>query len=402
MRSSVLAFIVLFPASATWAACSSSTPDAPSQDLPFVDGGTWGLLPDGAIALPDGASALPDAGGGPITPAAVCDAYIACVAATTPAGLGVVAEAYGRDGTCWKTLSADTCRGACKTGIVQTHRAYPKEEACDLCDTSADCPSQLPSCDTVSRKCFECGADADCAGKTNKACDTTKRICVECMQAADCQDPNRPACDPATNRCVMCATNQDCQGGFGGICDAATKQCRGCNGDAECTGAAPKCDPAGRCVGCVDGSTCPSGACGMSGACCDPNTCAKNGVQCGFTIDLLGCGLFTEIPCGACPGAQNCVHSACKDPPANHCGAGCGGRCGYVPESNSYECVNVSSSCNSKSNIPCSAGFECTSRKDPITGTYYDVCVDYCLTNADCKVGTCSSLSGVKGLGTCQ
>jgi hypothetical protein len=416
MRSTLLACALLFPLSITWAACSGGPA---SNDAP----GSGGGAPDGGAMPPPAAdaAAAPDAVV-PLTPEGICGQYIACVAATTPAGLGVVAEGYGKDGTCWKTLSGATCEAACKTGIVQTHKAYPDEEACDLCEASGDCPSQRPACDLASHKCFECASSVDCAKKSGaKACDTTTRTCVECTSNGDCTArPDRSVCDTIRNVCAMCASNADCAGGGPPVCDATTKTCRSCSGDGECPGgvcssgacrqcrtdrecpaAAPHCSQVGTCVACVDGSTCPSGACGMSGACCDPNTCAKQSVQCGFTIDPLGCGLFTPIPCGACPGAQNCVQDACKDPPANHCGTGCAGRCGYVPESNSYECVNVSSSCNSKASIPCSAGFMCEPYKDPVTGNTVDICVDYCLVDADCKAGTCKSLSGVKGLGTC-
>jgi hypothetical protein len=416
MRRPLHVTFALVAASFTWMACSSSPPDAPQGALPGLDAGAGVAPGDG------GSGPAADSGAAPTTPAGICAQYVACVAATTPAGLGVVAEAYGKDGTCWKTLDAETCKGACKTGIVQTHKAFPKAEACDLCDSSADCPSEAPVCDPSTRRCFECAGAADCAKKPGKACNTATRTCVECTADADCtQRPDRPVCDTTTNTCAECATNQDCRGGFSTqVCDATTRTCRSCVKDSECGGgvcdrgaclqcrtsadcpaSAPTCNGSGACVACTDGSTCPSGACSMRGTCCDPNTCAKMKVQCGYTIDIFGCGLLTEIPCGACPGAQNCVHSTCVDPPANHCGAKCSGRCGYVPETNSYECVSVSSSCNTKANIACSAGFACQQHTDSVTGVTYDLCVDYCLVDADCKGGTCQSQSGVKGLGTC-
>lgn len=55
---------------------------------------------------------------------AVCNQYVACTAAVAPGTLATTLSVYGRDGSCWKSLSPATCEQICKDGL-ETFRKLP-------------------------------------------------------------------------------------------------------------------------------------------------------------------------------------------------------------------------------------------------------------------------------------
>jgi hypothetical protein len=78
---------------------------------------------------PDGSDTT---GGGGLSQTKACAAYLECAAATTPAELPALLEAYGPDGTCWQSTPelAEQCDTACMTGLVQLQEMFQDEPAC--------------------------------------------------------------------------------------------------------------------------------------------------------------------------------------------------------------------------------------------------------------------------------
>jgi hypothetical protein len=370
-------------------------------------GGTAGTISAG------GSAGVEDAG----APPAVCEDYIACVAESTPAGLAAVLAAYGKSGSCWQQGDRSLCEQACHSGIVAAHKAFPKAKTCNVCDTSADCTSSAPACDPATLRCVECVSNSDCSDPGKPACDSAARSCVACTNDSHCASPNQPECDLATHSCVQCTNSTHCSVWTGPVCDLSSHQCRDCATDAECGSGAchagqckecktdaqcplakPHCGSLGVCVGCVKDSECSPGVCTF-GSCCGVNACAKNGVECGSTVDL-GC-IFQPIACGQCTANNLCVNGSCKTKPENTCvPSPCASKkCGYVPEKNAYDCVAGSSYCTA--NKACDPGFKCV--KSSVSGSDYYTCQNYCVTSADCaNAKTCQPANGPTSYGVCK
>lgn len=375
--------------------------------------GNAGTSGSGGPAGFGGSAGAEDAG----APPSACEAYIACVAETTPAGLAAVLAAYGKTGSCWQQGDLALCEQACHSGIVAAHKAFPEAQACNRCDTSADCPSTAPACDTTAHRCVECVSSADCGGGSEPACDTVTQTCVACMGNGDCPNPNQPACDTTTHSCVQCTNNSQCDPFMGPVCDPATHKCRQCamdsectagvcaggvctecKNDAQCSGAKPHCGSMGFCIACVNDSECAPGVCSF-GSCCGVNACANNGVKCGSTVDL-GC-IFQPISCGVCSAQNLCVNGDCKPKPTNTCvAASCASKkCGYFPEKNAYDCIAGASYCTDTK--ACDAGYKCA--KTTVNGSNYYTCQNYCVTNADCtNTKTCQPSNGPNSYGVCK
>jgi hypothetical protein len=348
---------------------------------------------------------------------AACDAYIACVAQTTPAGLDAILAAYGKDGSCWAQGDPELCSDACRTGTVAAHKAFPGVEACNVCSTSSDCPVSVPACDAAASRCVECASDGDCKDNALPACDISKHACVACTQSGHCLDPARPVCDAASATCVGCASNADCGGFAGPVCDPSTKQCRGCQVDSECASGAcnqgvcaqcktdaqcgaatPHCTANGRCIECLSDTECGAGVCTLAGTCCGKTACATAGAECGQTIDLA-C-LLSPISCAACEAGNVCLKNHCEPAPAKTCTtSNCSQRCTYVPENNAYECLPLFPSCSSTK--PCDQGFYC--ERFEVNGTTYHQCRVQCLDDDDCArtSGRCKLLHGPTSWGYC-
>lgn len=60
----------------------------------------------------------------------ICNQYIACVGATSPATLPEVLNVYGRDGACWKSLAASVCEGICRDTLANLRKLPNLPAAC--------------------------------------------------------------------------------------------------------------------------------------------------------------------------------------------------------------------------------------------------------------------------------
>ncbi len=178
-----------------------------------------------------GASTDGETGGG--ASHAVCDRYLACIAATIPEALPAAQQGYAENGTCWQAGvdAAQLCITACRTGLEKTHELYPDEPACsecaldDECDAGSGevcasagvcvalCVDQLPG-GCVCRVDADCGAEHVCveeACQTSLTCGDGKVGADEICDGqdgcdADCAGPLQ--CNPLTN--LGCSAGQVC------------------------------------------------------------------------------------------------------------------------------------------------------------------------------------------------
>lgn len=60
----------------------------------------------------------------------ICNQYLACVGATSPATLSESLNVYGRDGTCWKTLAANLCEQICRDTLTNLRKLPNLPNAC--------------------------------------------------------------------------------------------------------------------------------------------------------------------------------------------------------------------------------------------------------------------------------
>lgn len=391
---------------------------------PFVGGGGAGAKPgqggtagsgaSGDRAGQGGANEAGAGGAGLAGPSPgvrdVCDAYVACIATASPATLGPIADAYGKQGNCFDQGDEKLCEKACRTGLVQAHGTFPKVAACNYCDSAQDCGSGAPACDTKAHTCKACSNDDHCENEAFPACDTATFTCVACNANKGCDaSSNRPVCDVPTHACVACQSDDDCadQAANGrGICGTSGK-CRGCANDGEC--AVGRCDVSQqRCVGCLSDADCEDGgACDtFTNTCCGGGLCASKGFVCGTTV-AGGCGgIFgTSVDCGTCGGLQHCRDHQCVDPPPTGCPAACASneRCAYDSSSNTRMCVPRAVDCEKANVTGCGPGYSCESRESDIPpfNRYY-FCVAECLVDADCpptggKPGKCGASAGESG-----
>ncbi|HPY17171.1 MAG TPA: hypothetical protein PLM08_05820 [Polyangiaceae bacterium] len=341
---------------------------------PGVEASDTATLPD--VTEVDGAAGV----------SAICEAYIACTAKTTPAGLGTVIATYGEKGTCWATGQAEMCESACKVGVVTVHKAFPGVEECNLCSESADCPPSIRACDSQAGRCVTCLSDSDCPSSDAPACDISTHTCVACLQDHHC-DGMTPVCNAAARRCVRCLTDDHCPADAH-RCDTSTNQCLECIEDKDCAGSSKGaiCLPMVRRCGCgLLGKGCaPSQLCEES-VCCTPD--------CGTAVcgpsHTYGCGSDNPYACGVCPNKGTCNQGACSDlgvecdPKASACYAG--ERCSFSVKTKDYRCLRDAEDkdCNNIYACHVLAGDEgayvCTNSR----------CRPHCLTASDCTSGHC-------------
>jgi hypothetical protein len=329
-------------------------------------------------------------GGGAATsaPHAICDQYVACVGQTTPQGLAAVLAAYGSSGACWTSAAQSVCLEACRTGLRDTSRAFPKVTACIECLGNDDCSSSPNGHACSAGKCVQCSDDSFCSGQT-------------------------PAC--SGGKCVACTENAHCAGH--GVCDRGRATCVACGGDSDCPSSAPRCDRSGsapRCVGCLRSSDCPGGGSCEGGSCCQPETCAE--LANAWHVDSI-CGTTYSLKCSnanvTCAG---CSRGTCDstdfNPPqctseGTSCMPGMSGAClsdevcTYVPNVHGYQCAKDrrGSTCvyGGPSQNCGDNRFSCDGANLVNDG----VCRAYCLTVADCRsTEKCSMFSGL-GYGEC-
>lgn len=231
---------------------------------PWASGGGAGSAGvAGAAGSPQGGQGGAASGAGSagapagVTRSELCDAFIACTAETSAAGLGVVLAAYGAQGNCWSQGSLALCNDACAQGLKDALEAFPQALSCNRCSTEKDCNSSLPACDPGTKRCVRCLADDHCQGTSKRACDTLTHTCVDCTSDLHCQNKTdgKPFCNPGKNSCVNCLNSSQCAGSSSFICDAPSGSCRGCQINEEC--------PAGFCIfgvcSCLQQADCPAG-----------------------------------------------------------------------------------------------------------------------------------------------
>jgi hypothetical protein len=66
-------------------------------------------------------------------PSAICDRYLSCLSAASPATFPAALATYGPDGPCWKSEStAASCETACREGLKPLELAYPTRPECAI------------------------------------------------------------------------------------------------------------------------------------------------------------------------------------------------------------------------------------------------------------------------------
>jgi hypothetical protein len=204
---------------------------------------------------------------------AVCDAYLACIAAVMPGALPTAQAGFGEDGTCWQGSAeeAQQCLDGCANGKAMYHEAFPDAPACYVCASNDDC--------AAGENCFKGSCAVGCGNglvEPGEVCDS----------GGDCYDKcNGPGeCSPLTN--------EGCDDGY-----ACTLDFPG--GDYEYQSVA--CDLRGESVGlggncngtpCNPGLICmvgEKGACGEVDDCCVQvcDTAASNTCSDGRTCNAL-------------------------------------------------------------------------------------------------------------------
>jgi len=203
----------------------------------------------------------------------------------------------------------------------------------ETCQTTNDCAGGL-SC--IPATTGPSGGVGVCVTGEFKIAQTTKECAViQCAQPVDCCPTPPPSCQLLQAACADAgATSFACEE-YDAECkcdasryDCTDGQCKGrCQADTDC--GAGKCS-GGRCVQCVDDSTCTNGKTCVNGACQAP--CTSDG----------DCPAFNRCNAG------KCVDSGCKS---------------------DRECVaatrNVEATCGTdgKCIIPCQTDLECGSPK---------------------------------------
>ena len=298
--------------------------------------------------------------------AAICEQYIACSAALTPAALAPVLAAYGSEGSCWGSLGAAQCESACRSGLTSL-RLLPggDNEACAQCNATLPCSDpELPAC--VDGECIPCSEDRHCSFG---GCDWRAQRCVDCLQDTDCSGAS-PACDATKQRCVGCTADAHCPTARP-ACDRSAARCVTCLQDAHCPPATPRCLSTlegGRCVACTGNTDCPTtaphcanglmlfeaatfscGPCRRDDECaddercdsitgCRPIRCEDLPASCGDyplgprTLSCGGCldGLSCSAPQGTSGHAcRQAIGAGCAPQQADSCGAEL--RCVWAP-----------------------------------------------------------------------
>lgn len=298
--------------------------------------------------------------------------------------------------TCDLTGETPTCRVADGTAIV--------------CDTSADGPCSITSCNPDTGACEQLTSTGGCDDgdpcTTSDAC--SQGVCsgtpTDCNDGDVCTDD---ACGPGG--CVKSPSSAPCNDGdactSGDVCSGGT-----------CQGTAILCDDGDACTtdGCGANGECvftasPGASCSDGNACTTGDTCAAEGACVGTAIvcdDDEPCTADAcnpaDLPAGYDPAAPT---SACRhDPTSGPCDDGnlcttgdtcIAGSCESTPVScpdggpcDTYACVPGTGGCTltpANEGLACDDGSACTSGDVCTAGTCAGpnlICS--CSTNADC------------------
>lgn len=325
-------------------------------------------------------------------PAAQCYSDLECVIGKTcEAGTCVVAETNpnGKAGLCQTCDTSNDCYEAnslcVELNADQTSRTG--EKVCSrVCEYNTDCPTSF-ECVRVSA---EAGAQAQCLPKKGS---NPKRTCnagadLECVRATDCavgescvgnacQGPDKAECDSNN----ACAAGQTCRD-FKCVADN-TAECitqADCRNNQACVDG--KCEAAP--TACVFNEECDGGKC-VNGTCAD--SCSKT-ADCG-PLEVCRQGLCEAVECRAssdCGAGQVCVNAACE--------AGCNKN---IPCAAGYTCsstTEVRGYCKVDSNVQCRNTAECARDEVCNAGS----CVQACSCNQQCATGQICNMDN----GVCQ
>lgn len=72
----------------------------------------------------------------------ICNQYIACVGATSPLTLSETLNVYGRDGSCWKSLTSSICEGICRDTLANLRKLPNLPAACSDPSSGTSEPDQ--------------------------------------------------------------------------------------------------------------------------------------------------------------------------------------------------------------------------------------------------------------------
>lgn len=275
-------------------------------------GGTAGGTGDGSSGAPPTGSGATDTGS---SEHAICDDYLACVAAALPDTLADNEANFGPEGGCWlgPPEIVEQCLATCEQGLASYGKLFPDEPACggpgeattgatdggtsEGVTTGPDCTDQ-PS---FGESCARCPCYKDFM------CDPDSRICGECVDGGDCPGGVCVAGDQGGgNHCNAepggaCADDSECTDAqipyctplFDNLADYAT--CSECLTDANCPAQAPICTPVydlgnemGTHVCKAPGTVPQDGACPLTkpgNSVCVSGLCAQasyNGIQLGI------------------------------------------------------------------------------------------------------------------------
>ncbi len=142
----------------------------------------------------------------------VCDRYLGCIAATSPAELGAQVVAFGSEGTCWEGDEGNVglCLKACNQARKNLYNLLTETQVgdsvdaevleCSPCGSHIDCQPfpQVPFC-RGDGQCVECQLDTHCSGAT-PVCHP-RGVCGTCGGNQHC-GPAAPVCDIETLTCV--------------------------------------------------------------------------------------------------------------------------------------------------------------------------------------------------------
>lgn len=233
----IAASVILMPLAA---ACTDKSSTLPSDTDPAATSGS--PSGDSAAVAADSTGGNSTTGGG-LSQTASCAAYLACAAATTPAELGSLLEAYGPDGTCWQSTPevAAQCDMACMVGLTQLEDAFPAEPACGGGGPSSDSSS----------------GDGGGSGETWGAACISDAECVALLGEGGV--------------CIFSAVVYELPGGY------CTKTCALPDDQTTIVPDAPDCDPAGG-VDCIGSTTVSFEICAVP--CDDDDDCSRDEYEC--------------------------------------------------------------------------------------------------------------------------
>jgi hypothetical protein len=147
----------------------------------------------------------------------ICEKYETCAINAQPLTAATVIEAYGVDGSCWKSTSevAAKCTEACQIGIEMLHPLNPK--ACPICTSNKDCAVDSGGCDTETGECRDwCKNNNDCYHNQHCLYSRTYQnfLCTENHVGNDCSECEVDESDFYTCHGLVCAnyclTMMDC------------------------------------------------------------------------------------------------------------------------------------------------------------------------------------------------